>query len=134
MCSCCIDFWVVIFSYDCHRNDMKMNFPPNTPSNSVVVCIFNISMVTLGIPQNTNVPTIFLSSQVATSTLVILFPCQQQKPLPMDTSFYSWNKLQSKYLPKINVIIQSPLYCYILCGKTSFFQIKLYYVLKIFDI
>lgn len=59
MGSCCVDFRVVRLIYDCHRNDMKMHFPPNTPSNSVDVCIFNLSMVTLGIAQNMNVPTIF---------------------------------------------------------------------------
>lgn len=104
-----------------------MHFPSNTSNNSVVVCIFNISMVTLGILHNMNVPTISSSSQVKTSTLVILFPCQQQKVFPMGISFYSWNKLQNKCLPKINAIIQSPLYCYTVCQKISFFQIKLYY-------
>lgn len=62
---------------------------------------------------------------------MILFPCQQQKVFPMGISFYSWNKLQNKCLPKINAIIQSHLYCYTVCEKIRFFQIKLYYKVKI---
>ena len=33
-----------------------IHFPPNTPSNCVDVCIFNLSLVTVGIAQNVDVP------------------------------------------------------------------------------
>lgn len=81
MCSC-VDFRMVGFICDCHRNNMKIQLQPNTPSNSVAVCIFSLFIVTQGITQNMNIPTVLQALSCKLASWWYCFPASKRRYFP----------------------------------------------------
>lgn len=87
----------------------------------MVVCIFSISMVTLGFfTIRMSLP--FLQAYKCKLAPWWFYFLPITEGISMGISFYSWISYKTNVCTKINAIIQSPLYCYTVCEKISFFS------------